>query len=224
VVLTVLFSTYIRTYDYQLSSLQVCTRYAMVSNIISRRPFLYSSLTIGTVEEAKLQLARFPTRVSVSGRCRILFPLAPIFEIVRLERTRKQCSRSEVQCTMPCRNIRSERGRTMSSLFIPSAPQCDILQCLILWPSVYYWLENVTRYDVRPTDKSTHKSACISNDRTCKTTYLQCFSIRLDSAIFSPISVHAGDVSKRRAASAFTATTLAPVAVEPILTIFGAID
>jgi hypothetical protein len=47
----------------------------------------------------------------------------------------------------------------------------------------------------------------------------QCFSIRLDSATFSPISVHAGDVRDRRAASAFTATTLAPVAVEPMLTI-----
>jgi hypothetical protein len=47
----------------------------------------------------------------------------------------------------------------------------------------------------------------------------QCFSIRRDSATFSPISVHAGDVRERRAASAFTAMTLAPVAVEPMLTI-----
>ena len=47
----------------------------------------------------------------------------------------------------------------------------------------------------------------------------QCFSIRLDSATFSPISVHAGEVRDRRAASALTATTLAPVAVDPMLTI-----
>ena len=47
----------------------------------------------------------------------------------------------------------------------------------------------------------------------------QCFSIRRDSATFSPISVHAGDVRDRRAASALTAITLAPVAVEPMFTI-----
>lgn len=53
-----------------------------------------------------------------------------------------------------------------------------------------------------------------------KNAYLQCFSIRRDNAIFSPISVHAGEVRDRRAASALTATTLAPVAVDPIFTIY----
>jgi hypothetical protein len=48
----------------------------------------------------------------------------------------------------------------------------------------------------------------------------QCFSIRLDNATFSPISVHAGEVSERRAASALTAMTFAPVAVEPMFTIY----
>lgn len=48
----------------------------------------------------------------------------------------------------------------------------------------------------------------------------QCFSIRRDNATFSPISVHAGEVSCRRAASALTATTLAPVAVDPMFTIW----
>jgi hypothetical protein len=52
----------------------------------------------------------------------------------------------------------------------------------------------------------------------------QCFSIRRDSATFSPISVHAGDVRERRAASAFTAMTLAPVAVEPMLTIWAQVS
>lgn len=47
----------------------------------------------------------------------------------------------------------------------------------------------------------------------------QCFSIRRDKATFSPISVHAGEVNERRAASALTAITFAPVAVEPIFTI-----
>lgn len=46
----------------------------------------------------------------------------------------------------------------------------------------------------------------------------QCFSILRLNAIFSPIVVHAGLVSVRRAASALTATTFAPVAVEPMLT------
>lgn len=46
----------------------------------------------------------------------------------------------------------------------------------------------------------------------------QCFSMRRDRATFSPISVQAGEVRVRRAASALTATTLAPVAVEPMLT------
>ena len=47
----------------------------------------------------------------------------------------------------------------------------------------------------------------------------QCFSMRRESATFSPISVQAGEVRDRRAASALTAMTLAPVAVEPMLTI-----
>lgn len=52
----------------------------------------------------------------------------------------------------------------------------------------------------------------------------QCFSIRRESATFSPISVHAGEVRDRRAASALTATTLAPVAVDPMLTIFAIVS
>lgn len=52
----------------------------------------------------------------------------------------------------------------------------------------------------------------------------QCFSIRRDSATFSPISVHAGEVRDRRAASALTATTLAPVAVDPMLTIYAIVS
>lgn len=47
----------------------------------------------------------------------------------------------------------------------------------------------------------------------------QCFSILLDSATFSPISVQAGLVNCNLAASALTAMTLAPVAVEPMFTI-----
>lgn len=46
----------------------------------------------------------------------------------------------------------------------------------------------------------------------------QCFSILRESAIFSPISVHAGLVKLRRATSAFTPSTFAPVAVDPMFT------
>ena len=45
----------------------------------------------------------------------------------------------------------------------------------------------------------------------------QCFSIRRDNATFSPISVHAGDVSCIFAKSARTLNTRPPVDVEPIL-------
>lgn len=47
----------------------------------------------------------------------------------------------------------------------------------------------------------------------------QCFSMRRDSAIFSPISVHAGWVSDILAASPLTPMTFAPVATDPMLTI-----
>lgn len=50
-------------------------------------------------------------------------------------------------------------------------------------------------------------------------TYLQCFSTRLLSAIFSPISVQTGLVSPTLAKSAFTAITRPPVDKEPIFTI-----
>ena len=45
----------------------------------------------------------------------------------------------------------------------------------------------------------------------------QCFSIRRESATFSPISVQAGDVSWILAKSALTLNTRPPVDVEPIL-------
>ena len=47
----------------------------------------------------------------------------------------------------------------------------------------------------------------------------QCFSILLLKATFSPSFVHAGLVNCNFAASALTATTFAPVAVDPIFTI-----
>ena len=48
-------------------------------------------------------------------------------------------------------------------------------------------------------------------------TNLQCFSILLESATFSPTSVHAGLVSWIFAKSAFTLKTRPPVEVDPIL-------
>ena len=51
----------------------------------------------------------------------------------------------------------------------------------------------------------------------CLPTNRQCFSIRRESATFSPISVQAGDVSWILAKSALTLNTRPPVDVEPML-------
>lgn len=66
-------------------------------------------------------------------------------------------------------------------------------------------------------------SCCLflpTHDRTVpQPTRRQCLSMRRLRAIFSPISVHAGDVRKILAKSARTLMTRPPVEVDPMLTI-----
>lgn len=107
---------------------------------------------------------------------------------------------------------RAVRGESMSSL----TPRCEKVNL--------GQVQSTIGSRMLPLDKLA-SDEIIRNNPTYATMFAhpirrQCFSIRRDKATFSPISVQAGEVSDRRAASALTAMTLAPVAVEPMLTIW----
>ena len=78
-------------------------------------------------------------------------------------------------------------------------------------------LQNSSSLNTSPTWEQRGKRHSNNGQVNASPTSRQCFSILLDNATFSPISVQAGDVSWIFARSAFTLRTRPPVDVEPML-------